>query len=53
MTGDPLRIPPAYSMWPVYNRRLHDIVAGSTEERLGTPTGYRQWPMCWWATLWD
>jgi len=36
-------------MWPVYNRRLRDIVASLTEEQLDTPTGYRQWPI--WALV--
>ena len=49
MTREPLTIRPAYSMWPVYNRRLHDIVAASTEERLDTTTGSRQFPM--WALV--
>lgn len=36
-------------MWPDYNRRLRDVVAGLTAEQLAAPAGYHGWPM--WALL--
>lgn len=42
-------IRPAYSMWPVYHRRLRDVVASLTDAQLDTPVGYRQWPT--WALV--
>jgi len=42
-------IRPAYSMWPKYNRRLRDVVAGLTDEQLAI----RPWPDRWpiWAIV--
>ena len=49
-------IRPAYSMWPQYNQRLRDIVAGMTEEQLalqqlghGPGESSERWPI--WATV--
>ena len=44
-----LTIRPAYSMWPQYNRRLRDIVAGLTAEQLAMRPSPERWPI--WATV--
>ena len=46
MTSATIR--PAYSMWPEYNRRLRDVVAGLTVEQLATARPNR-WPA--WAIV--
>jgi uncharacterized damage-inducible protein DinB len=54
MSIAPIR--PAYSMWPQYNQRLRDIVAGLTDEQLaleqqghGPNASPERWPI--WATV--
>jgi uncharacterized damage-inducible protein DinB len=42
-------IRPAFSKWPDYNRRLHDVVAGLTEEQLALRPSPDRWPL--WATV--
>jgi uncharacterized damage-inducible protein DinB len=42
-------IRPAYSSWPVYNRRLHDVVGAMTDEQLAIRPGPERWPI--WATV--
>ena len=44
-----LTIRPAYSLWPKYNRRLRDAVAGMTEEHLAIRPAPERWPL--WATV--
>lgn len=39
----------AYSMWPEYNRRLRDVVAGLTEQQLSRTAGSYGWPI--WAVV--
>jgi uncharacterized damage-inducible protein DinB len=39
----------AYSMWPQYNRRLRDVIAGMTDEQLATRPGPDLLPI--WATV--
>jgi uncharacterized damage-inducible protein DinB len=36
-------------MWPVYHRRLRDVVASLDDGQLDLPVGYRQWPL--WALV--
>jgi len=47
MTNATIR--PAYSKWPHYNRRLHDVVAAMTEEQLAIRPSPERWPL--WATV--
>jgi DinB superfamily len=42
-------IRPAYSMWPVYNQRLRDVVGAMTDEQLATTPAPGRWPL--WATV--
>jgi hypothetical protein len=42
-------IRPAYSLWPDYNRRLREVVAGLTTEQLAIRPSPGRWPM--WATV--
>ena len=42
-------IRPAYSKWPEYNRRLHDVVAAMTEDQLAIRPTPERWPL--WATI--
>jgi hypothetical protein len=42
-------IRPAYSMWPDYQRRLRDVVAGLTEAQLALRPSPDRWPL--WATI--
>lgn len=42
-------IRPAYSMWPEYNKRLRDVVAGLTDEQLAIRPSLERWPI--WATV--
>jgi DinB superfamily len=44
-----LRIRPAYSKWPDYNRRLRDVVAAMTDEQLAIRPSPERWPL--WATV--
>jgi DinB superfamily len=39
----------AYSQWPVYQRRLRDVVAALTEEQLAFRPSPERWPL--WATI--
>jgi len=39
----------AYSKWPDYNRRLHDVVAALTDEQLALQPSPERWPL--WATI--
>ena len=39
----------AYSMWPQYNRRLRDVVAGMTDDQLGIRAAPELLPI--WATV--
>jgi uncharacterized damage-inducible protein DinB len=39
----------AYDMWPQYNRRLRDVVAGMTPEQLLLRPAPERWPV--WATV--
>jgi uncharacterized damage-inducible protein DinB len=47
MGGGPIR--PAYSLWPVVNRRLRDAVATLTDEQLAIRPSPERWPL--WATV--
>jgi hypothetical protein len=40
---------PAFDMWPQYNRRLRDVIAGMTDEQLAIRPSPRLWPI--WATV--
>ncbi len=42
-------IRPAYSTWPVYDRRLREIVASLTDEQLAIRPSPERWPL--WATV--
>jgi DinB superfamily len=42
-------IRPAYSSWPLYNRRLREVVAGLTEAQLALSPGPGRWPI--WASI--
>jgi hypothetical protein len=42
-------IRPAYSTWPVYNQRLRDVVAATTDEQLTLRPSPERWPI--WATV--
>ena len=44
-----LTIRPAYSTWPVYDRRLREIVASLTDEQLAIRPSPERWPL--WATV--
>ena len=44
-----MTIRPAFSMWPEYNRRLRDVVAGMTDEQLALQPSPDRWPL--WATI--
>ena len=44
-----LTIRPAFSAWPLYQRRLRDVVAGLTEEQLAGRPGPDRWPL--WASI--
>lgn len=39
----------AYDQWPVYQRRLRDVVAALTEEQLAFRPSPERWPL--WATI--
>jgi hypothetical protein len=39
----------AYGMWPQYNRRFRDVVAGMSEEQLAMRPSADRWPI--WATV--
>lgn len=40
---------PAYSLWPIYNRRLRDVVVTLTDEQLAIQPSPERWPL--WATV--
>ena len=40
---------PSYDMWPQYNRRLRDVIAGMTGEQLAIRPSPGGWPI--WATV--
>jgi len=42
-------IRPAFSNWPLYNRRLRDVIATLTDEQLALRPSPDRWPM--WATV--
>ncbi len=42
-------IRPAYSLWPKYNGRLRDVVAGLSDEHLAVQPSPERWPL--WATV--
>ncbi|MGZ6344562.1 MAG: DinB family protein [Candidatus Limnocylindrales bacterium] len=42
-------IRPAYSLWPLYNRRLCDVVAAMSDEQLALRPSPERWPI--WATV--
>jgi uncharacterized damage-inducible protein DinB len=42
-------IRPFYDMWPQYNRRLRDVIAGMTDEQLAVRPSPERWPI--WATV--
>jgi uncharacterized damage-inducible protein DinB len=42
-------IRPFYDMWPQYNRRLRDVVAGMSDEDLAISPDGSRWPI--WATV--
>lgn len=42
-------IRPAFSMWPMVNRRLRDVVATMTDEQLAIRPSPERWPL--WATV--
>src|SRR5690242_14264738 len=44
-----MTIRPAYSMWPHYNRRLRDVIAQMTDDRLAIKPAPDRWPL--WATV--
>jgi DinB superfamily len=44
-----MTILPAYSTWPLYNRRLRDIVAAMTDQQLAIQPSPDRWPL--WATI--
>lgn len=44
-----LRIRPAYSKWPDYNRVLRDVVVGLSAEQLAIQPAPNRWPL--WATV--
>ncbi len=39
----------SYDMWPQYNRRLRDVIAGMTPEQLDVRPSTERWPI--WATV--
>jgi hypothetical protein len=45
----PPTIRPAYSMWPQYNRRVRDVIAGLTDEQLAIQPGPDLLPI--WAAV--
>ena len=47
MGGETIR--PAYSLWPMVNRRLRDAVATLTDEQLAIRPSPESWPL--WATV--
>ncbi len=47
MGGETIR--PAYSLWPLVNRRLRDTVATLTDEQLAIRPSPERWPL--WATV--
>jgi uncharacterized damage-inducible protein DinB len=42
-------IRPFYGMWPQYNRRLRDVIAGMSAEQLAVRPSPDRWPV--WATV--
>jgi uncharacterized damage-inducible protein DinB len=42
-------IRPFYDMWPQYNRRLREVIAGMTDEQLAVRPSPELWPI--WATV--
>jgi hypothetical protein len=47
MSSETIR--PAYSLWPAYNRRLRDAIAGMTGEQLAMCPSPDRWPL--WASI--
>ena len=37
------QIRPAYSNWPRYNQTLRDVIAGLTDDQLGTRPSPQRW----------
>ena len=44
-----MSIRPAYSEWPLFDRRLREVVATLTEEQLAIQPAHDRWPL--WATV--
>jgi hypothetical protein len=45
----PTTIRPCYSLWPMYNRRLRDVVAAMSDAQLAIRPSPERWPI--WATV--